>query len=107
MHNLLTKIFQKREIKSFNDLDTEEKLTFENWDKVLSKGELNIDDVKKFCQNQINIIENKWADYNLDENRKSKLLPYFTVYKMLLKAIDSPRSAREALEKNLLQLLEK
>ena len=104
MHTLLEKLFRKRGIKDATQLDTEEKATFENWDKILSKEELTLEDVKHFCQSQLSIIEGKWADYGIEQAKKSEFLPYYTVYKALLAAINSPRSAREALEKQLEQL---
>jgi len=105
MHGLLTKLLFKRNIKDVTKLSQEESVQFENWNKILSKDELTIADIKEFCQYQISIIENKWADYNIDQNKKNELLPYFTVYKCILSAINSPKAARESLEMQLNQLI--
>lgn len=105
MHSLLTRLFQKRKIEKFNDLDEVEKKTFKDWEAVLSKEELTLTDVKNFCQHQVNTIEGMWKDYNTTQVKKAELIPYHTVYQTLLKAIDSPKEARSALEKNLLQIL--
>lgn len=105
MHNLLTRLFQKRGISKFDDLDEAEKKTYEDWQAVLSKDELTLSDVKSFCQHQISTIEGMWKDYNTTQVKKAELIPYHTVYKTLLTAIDSPKVAREALEKNLQQIL--
>ena len=104
MNHLLTKLFKKRGITDPNDLSTEEKQIFDGWQKVLSKEELTLQDVKEFCSGQVGIIENKWRDYNLSNERKAELIAYHTVYKTLLTAIDSPQTAREALEQYLNQL---
>ena len=106
MKDILLKLLQKRGIQSVDELDKDEKKDLEQWQKTLSKEELTIDDVKEFCQSQLNIIEGKWSDYNLDNKMKHNLIPYHTVYKMLLNVIESPKAAREALEKNLQQMLE-
>lgn len=106
MHSLIEKIFKKSGIERIDELDVEEKKTFENWQAILSKEEMTLEDVKLFCQTQIDIIEGKWSDYNLDNAKKAELIPYHTCYKMILLAIDSPRSARENLERTLLQLVE-
>ena len=103
MHNLIEKLFRKRGIEDINTLDPEEKQTFEEWEAVLTKEELTTEEIKKFIQSQINIIEGKWADYN--QFKKAHLIPYHTCYKLLLAAISSPRSARESLEKNIVQLI--
>jgi mRNA-degrading endonuclease HigB of HigAB toxin-antitoxin module len=105
MHSLLTKLFSKKGIKDANDLIPEEKKTFENWNAILSKEELTIEEVKDFCKAQVDIIENKWRDYGLEQSKKAELIPYYTVYKTLLLAIESPKSAREALEKQLTEYL--
>ncbi len=106
MHSLLTRLLNKRGIKDPNILDEEEKRTFEQWNLVLNKEQLDIEDVKKFCQGQLSIIESKWADYEKDNVKKAELIPYFTVYKTLLSAINAPKSAREALENQLNQLIQ-
>ena len=105
MHELLRRLLAKREIKIEN-LDQEEKKTFEGWQAVLSKEELTIEDIKNFCQSQVVLIESKWADYGLEQSKKAELISYYHVYRTLLKVVDSPKQMRENLEKNLLQLLE-
>ena len=105
MHNILLKLFEKKGIKDPRELSDEEKATFENWDKILSKEELTLEDVKQFCQTQVLIIEGKWADYTTDHAKKAELLPYYTCYSAILKAIDSPKVARIALEIQLREQL--
>lgn len=105
MHNLLNKLFAKRGIKDPRELSPEETATFENWDKILSKEELTLEDVKQFCKTQVLVIEGKWADYSTDNAKKAELLPYYTVYKTLLNAIESPKVGREALEKQLIEMI--
>ena len=105
MHNILSRLLAKREI-GFEQLDKDEKQTFEQWQAVLSKDELTIEDIKNFCQSQIDVIDGKWSDLNVSQEKKAELIPYRTVYNLLLKAIDSPKAVREALEKNLQQLIQ-
>ena len=105
MKDILSKLLQKRGLSSTQELDKEEQATFETWQAVLSKDELTTEDIKNFCQNQVDVIEGKWQDLNTTQDKKAELIPYHTVYNLLLKAIDSPKAAREALEKNLQQLL--
>ena len=103
---VLEKLFKKRGITKVEELSQEEQQTFKEWQLVLNKEELNIEDIKNFCRNQLEVIEGKWADLNLDQSKKAELIPYHTVYKLLLMAIEAPKSAKEALEKNLIQLLQ-
>jgi hypothetical protein len=104
MHNLLTKILTKWNIQSPDELSSEEQTTFKTWQAVLSKDELTLDDIKTFCQMQLDVIDGKWNDLSLEDSRKAQMIPYYTVYKNILSAINSPRSSREALEKHLINL---
>lgn len=106
MHSLISKLLHKRGIESVDKLDVEEKQTFEDWQRVLSVGELTIDGVKQFCKGQIDIIENKWKDLAVENHKKAELIPFHTCYKTLLSAIDAPKNAKEALERQLNQLLQ-
>ncbi len=104
--SLLDKLLHKRGITSTDELAPEEKVTFENWKSVLSKKELTVSDIKDFCVNQLSMIESRWNDFAITSERKAELIPYFSIYKNLLTAIDSPKSVREALEKHLNQLIQ-
>lgn len=104
MKEILNKILAKRGLK-LEDLDKEEKQTFYQWDKVLSKDELTVDDIKEFCKAQCAIIENKWKTYDTDRDKKAEMIPYHVVYKTLLAVTESPKVEREGLERNLNQLL--
>lgn len=104
MHGILQTLLRKRGIETVNELDKEEKNQYDEWEKILSKEELTLEDVKKFCQSQVEIIEGKWKDLNIENSKKAEWIAPHTVYRTLLTAIESPRSARESLEKELLRL---
>ena len=106
MHPLIEKLLFKRKIKDFEELDKDEKETFESWQKVLTTDELTVENIKDFCRYQIDVIEGKWKDLEKTNVMKAELIPYHTVYKVLLLAIDSPKATREALEKNLNQMIQ-
>lgn len=103
MIGILSKLLQKRGIKSIEELSGEEKVTFESYEKTLSEGEITIDGLKKFLTNQIEIIEGKWRDY--ESKNKENLIPYHTTYKAILQAIDAPQEKRRNLENYLNSLL--
>lgn len=104
MHKLLQQLLKKRNVEDTETLTAEEKQTFNTWNEILSKDELTLEDVKMFCRTQVDTIEGKWKDYALENQKKAELIPYHTVYKSILAAIDSPKSARLALEQQLIQL---
>ena len=105
MHNLLTKLFVKKGIKDITQLDKEEKAIFDNYERILSKKQLDIEDIKKFVEGQIGIIEARWRDLAVEESKKSALVPYHTVYKTILLAISAPEVERANLENYLIQLI--
>lgn len=104
MHNLLTKIFAKRGIKDITELDKDERETFETWNKILSEGEMTVEKIQEFCQSQIDVIENKWKDLDIEQTKKAEWIPIHNVYSAILLAIKSPKAARENLEKQLIEL---
>lgn len=106
MHTLIARLLRKRGIESIEELDVEEKKTFETWQGVLSEGELSTDKIKEFCQSQLEQIEARWQDYTIDNDKKAQLIPYHAVYSTLLKVIVSPIAGREALERQLEQLIQ-
>src|SRR3990167_5697244 len=103
--NILSKLLAKRNIKDISELDGEERKTYEIWQEVLNKEEMNVEDIKNFCKSQIGVIEGKFANYEIDAYKKSELVPYFVAWNLLLKAIEGPKSQKVALENHLEQLL--
>jgi len=98
MKGLLLKLLRVKGIEDTNQMSKEEKVIFDNYDRILSKEKLTIDDFQKFLETQIAVIEGKWRDYDTTNTKKSELIPYHTVYKTLLQAISSPEAERKALE---------
>ena len=105
MKGILQKLLQKRGIETTDQLSDEEKSTFENWQAILSKDQLTIEDIAKFCKSQIEVIEGKWKDLNVENVKKAEWIPYHNVYKTILLAISSPKAARESLEQQLVNLI--
>lgn len=106
MKPTLSKLLEKKGIKDVNDLSREEKDTFDRYQKILSKKELTLEDLKKFLETQITIIELKWKDFTVSQSHKAEMIPIHTTYKTILEAIDAPQYEREALEKFLVQQLQ-
>ena len=97
-------LLERLGIKSAAELTPEEKVIFDNYDAILSKENMTIDDVKQFCEIQISVITAKWRDYGMENNKKAELIPYFSVYSSLLNLIDSPQAARKRAEEELNKL---
>lgn len=112
-HPLIEKFFRKKGIKGPEELDDtampdgspNERQTVERWKAILSKEKLTTDDIEEFCRIQIETIEAKWNDLTLEQTKKAELIPYHVVYKRMLVAISSPLQQRQALEKQLTEML--
>lgn len=101
--NILTKLLKRKGIEKIEDLSTEERVVFDNYKATLAKEQLTIEDFKRFLETQITIIEGKWKNYDLENAKKAELIPYHTVYKTLLQAIEAPLVEKRALEEVLTQ----
>lgn len=103
MSNILSKLFAKRGIKDTAELSAEERATYDNYARVLSKDDLTIEDLRQFLNTQIAVIESRWRDASFD--KKADLIPYHTCYRTILDALDAPKQERENLERYLTSLL--
>lgn len=79
--------------------------TFLNYEKTLSKDDLTLEDLKIFLTAQIGLIEYRWKSFDVSNEKKSELIPYHTVYKIIEQAISAPQSERAQLEAHLNNLL--
>lgn len=110
---ILDLFLKKKGLNSADDLDNTpnsdgtptERQIYDTWRKILSKETLTVENIKEFCQGQIGLIENKWKDMNITQEKKAELIPYYTVYKTLESAINAPQAEREQLENQLNQLI--
>lgn len=102
--SILSKLLTKRGITR-EELSTEEKEEFNQWEKILKKEELTIGDLKNFMGQQVDLIDTKWRDYGLSDKKKAELIPYHTVYKVLLGAISAPQQERSQLIQYITNLI--
>jgi signal transduction histidine kinase len=105
MHQLIEKLFKKRGINDVNDLSEEEKRNFDEWQGALTKEQLTPNDIKEFLGRQISVIESKWQDLTMENAKKAELIPYHTVYTLLLRVIDSPLESKKQIEQLLENLI--
>jgi len=102
--SLLDKLLNKRGIKKTDELTQEERAVYENYERVLKGGVISIEDIKKFCDTQIKIIEGKCDGVTPLTNMQQACMH---VYLSILKMLDAPEKERETLERYLTQLINK
>ena len=106
IHSLLSKLLQKRGIPNTESLSKEEKEWFTEKERILSANdEITVEDLKKFCQAQISLIEEQWKNLDNTTAKNERLITFHTVYSVMLKALSAPKVERELLEKHLEQLI--
>ena len=105
MHNLLSRLLQKRKIKDFTELSEDERETFEGWKKILGKEDLEMKDISKFCVSQIDYIETQFKDLNASTQKRERLVLLHSVYSALRNLIEGPKAEREQLEEYLTSIL--
>lgn len=101
--DLLAKLLNKRGISKVEELDKEEKETFDRYQLILSGELVTIDTLKEFCKSQIKIIESKCDGITPLSNLQQASIH---VYVNLLKAIEAPEAERASLERYLTQLVQ-
>ena len=105
MDNILSKLFKKRGIKDITELDKEEKVQFEQWQAVLNKEQVTINDIAEFCQGAMNTIEAQFGDINIEDDRIARLALQHSVYKGFKNLINAPTAEKEQLTEYLTGLL--
>lgn len=108
--NILSRIFEKRGIKDVTELSAEERVDYDKLENIqkridtLSGEKMTVEMLKDFCLRQVDIIESRWRATD-GEQTKAGLIPYHTVYKVIIQAIDAPMVERAQLEKYLNQII--
>lgn len=103
--NLLSRILEKRGIKSADELSSDEKADFQRWKGILSGGEVTLDKVVEFCTAQKSLIETQWENKDNSKEKNERLIIAHTIYSKICKVITSPQAEKEALERYLESLL--
>lgn len=103
--SLLSKLLQKRGIKSENDLSIEEKAVFDKYKLILTGETVTIESLKEFCATQLKIIESKFATGDNSDKKDAYYKAAMHIYINLLQAINAPEIERAGLERYLNSLI--
>lgn len=105
--NLISRLFEKRGVKSINELSADERAQVERWQGILSSGEMSVDKIREFCENQVKLIEREWKSLDNSERKIERLVDFHIVYRTLIGLIsgDWVQAEREATEKYLQDLI--
>lgn len=104
MNSRISKVLNKRGIKSVGDLTPEERADVMRWESVLSKDELTAQDIERFCLDRAAAIEKRWSDTQVKAEELARLVSMHCVYRAIASAIRSPAEEKARLEKYLVDL---
>lgn len=103
--DFINRLFEKRGITAKKELSKDEKETFERWEAILSRGEITVDTIREFCENQVRRIGGEFKNLENSKDKNERLINQFVVYSTLLATITAPATEKEALEKYLEKLI--
>lgn len=103
--NIISKLLGKRGLTP-DQLTPEEKKTLDSWEGVLSTGEITVDSLKQFCENQVKRIETSWKNLDNTVEKNQRLIIQHTVYSTLLSVMTAPALEKKNLEQYLEKIIE-
>lgn len=105
--NPLDKFLRKVGVKSYSDLNAEEKETYKQWEMVLSGRKLTDDEVKNFLHRELDEAIVRLTEVDLTKEGEIFRKVEVRFIKKILNFLDMPRVEKEMLEKNIENLIEK
>lgn len=105
MHNLLTKLLERRGIKDVTELSKEEMADFTAWQSVLRNDEVTVATILDFCNAEIGRIETQFKNTDDSNEKKARLTMLHGVYSSIRNVISKPRLERESVVKHLESLI--
>ncbi len=103
--SLLSDLLKKSGVEKVEDLSPEELSTYNRYKTVLSGEKLTVETIKTFCEAQVRILEDKFADSEGTWDSNIYLKACLHVYLNVLKAIEAPEAERVAIEQHLNQII--
>lgn len=105
MHTLLQKWMTKRGV-TLETMTSEEKLTFDQWNKTLSNQKVTITSIRDFCDLQKSLIELQFGDLMNPSQKNDRLVLLHTVYSKIIQMTYADKNERESLERYLTQMID-
>ena len=103
---ILTEILTKLGLK-YEDLNSDEKETYRNWEEVLVNKEMTMENIKQFLNTVILQIETDLIQPDNSDKKDSFLKAQLRCYKTILFFIESPKQSKDYLEAYLSTLFKK
>lgn len=105
MHNLVQAYLDKYNIDPAL-LTKDEENTLKEWNAIMGKKELSIDDVRDWLLARKLMVELQLGKLDNSEKRQDRLVVWLTLLNQMIKLIDSPSAERKGLEEDLQKKLD-
>lgn len=103
--NPLLEDYLKKQGVEVDQLDTEEKATFDQWRAVLDGTEMSVETILTFIESQLSLIDRLLRDLDNKPLKNERLLMQQVIFKMIQAMIKAPNKERELLQAKLTSLL--
>lgn len=100
---MLSDFLERIGIKSFDELNAEERRTYQEWSAVLGKPETTIEDLKALLPREIERLREELAKYDNSEKRELYFKAALRNAELITKIITTPEKEREQLRAQLQQ----
>ena len=98
---ILEKYLQKLGVKSYAELNSEEKETYKQWEQSIAGRRLTDEDVKTFLNTELETAIGRLIEVDLKKEDEVFRKCEVKMIKKILKFLDSPRVEKEILEKQI------
>ena len=103
--SILQKYLKKIGVNSYDELNSDEKNTYKEWEKDLSGRKLTDEDIEKWLQSEYEKAVIKLTDINLSKDDEIFRKMEVRFIKKILNFINSPKIAKEFAEKSISEMI--
>jgi len=99
--SLLSKTLEKFGVKEFSQLTEEEKVTYREWQEILTGKKLTDEDVAEFLQFELSAVQGKLINPNLSQREDVFLKMKMEMITNIQKFLNAPEVMKRQLETTL------
>lgn len=91
----------------YEDMTAEERATYQRWSDTLAKPDPTVDDIRAFLKKEQARCDEILLDYDIPEKKRIYYQASSRLVRVLTAILMAPGQEREALEKQLMQMIQK
>jgi hypothetical protein len=101
MINILEKYLNKLGVRSYAELNDEEKQTYKEWEESISGRKLTDEDVRGFLNTELSLAVRRLVDVNLSTEDQAFRKAEVKLIQKIIEFLDGPTIEKEMLEKQI------